>query len=73
MAVANGMAESDVAEFRYKVVDNPVAIEAPTASSGFAAGTPAYYRLDGSRTSTPQKGLNIVRQADGTIKKIIVK
>lgn len=73
MAVANGMAESDVAEFRYKVVDNPVAIEAPTASSGSPAGVPAYYRLDGSRTSMPQKGLNIVRQTDGTVKKIIVK
>ena len=73
MAVANGMAESDVAEFRYKVVDNPVSIEAPTASSGSTAGPSAYYRLDGSRTSMPQKGLNIVRQTDGTVKKIIVK
>ena len=73
MAVANGMAESDVAEFRYKVVDNPVSIEAPTASSGSPAGPSAYYRLDGSRTSKPQKGLNIVRQTDGTVKKIIVK
>jgi hypothetical protein len=73
MAVANGMAESDVAEFRYKVVDNPVSIEAPTASSGFAAGPSAYYRLDGRRTPSPSKGLNIVRQTDGTVKKIIVK
>ena len=74
MAVANGMAESDVAEFRYKVVDNPVGIKPiDNSQSTIDNSAKAYYRLDGCRTSTLQKGLNIVRQEDGTVKKILVK
>ena len=73
MAVANGMAESEVAEFHYTVIDNPVGIEAPTVSSGSAAGTPAYYRLDGRRINTPERGINIERLGNGTVRKIMVK
>ena len=32
-----------------------------------------YYSLDGKRTITPQRGLNIVNMSDGTTKKIMVK
>ena len=32
-----------------------------------------YYSLDGRRTSRLQKGLNIVRQADGSVRKIFTK
>lgn len=32
-----------------------------------------YFSLDGKRSVTPQKGLNIVRQADGTVRKVTVK
>ena len=75
MAVANGMGESDVAEFRYTVIDNVVAIEAPTVSEGSPAGTAPvlYYRLDGRRSTVPQRGLNIVRYSDGSIRKITMK
>ncbi len=74
MAVANGMAESDVVEFRYKVIDNPVSVEPILLSPFTLHPSPTeYYRLDGRRTSTLQKGLNIVRQEDGTVKKILVK
>ena len=31
------------------------------------------YNLDGSRLSSPQKGINIIRQSDGTTRKEIVK
>ena len=31
------------------------------------------YSLDGRRTSRLQKGLNIVRQADGSVRKIFTK
>ena len=74
MAVANGMAESDVAEFRYKVIDNIVGIQ-PIDNSQLTTDNSAkvYYRLDGRRTAKPQKGLNIVRQENGTVKKILVK
>ena len=33
----------------------------------------AYYSPDGKRISEPQRGLNIVRMADGTTKKVVVK
>ena len=74
MAVANGMAESDVVEFRYKVIDNPVGIKPiDNSQSTIDHSVKAYYRLDGRRTPTPQKGLNIVRQKDGTVQKVLVK
>ena len=33
----------------------------------------AYYDLDGKRLSTPQRGLNIIRMSDGTVRKKIIK
>ena len=73
MAVANGMAESDVAEFKYKVIDNPVGIEPILKSQTSNLKSDTYYRLDGRRTAKLQKGLNIVRKADGTVHKIVTK
>jgi hypothetical protein len=72
MAVANGMAESDVAEFRYKVIDNTVGIEQPTANSQQPRDDSpvAYYSLDGRRLTRPAKGLSIVVMKDGTVKKV---
>ena len=32
-----------------------------------------YYSLDGKQTTIPQRGLNIIRMSDGTIKKVVVK
>ena len=72
MAVANGMAESDVAKFNYKVIDNPVGIE-PTPVTQHLSPNTTYYRLDGRHTAKLQKGLNIVRQKDGTVRKVIVR
>jgi hypothetical protein len=73
MAVANGMAESDVAEFRYTVIDNIVLVE-PVVTKGTADPIPvAYYTLDGRRIEHPIVGLNIVRYADGTTRKVVVK
>jgi hypothetical protein len=31
-----------------------------------------YYSLDGKRLSQPSRGLNLVRQSDGSFKKIIL-
>ncbi|MCR5445653.1 MAG: chitobiase/beta-hexosaminidase C-terminal domain-containing protein, partial [Bacteroidales bacterium] len=45
MAVANGMAESDVVEFRYKVIDNPVSVEPILLSPFTLRPSPTeYYR-----------------------------
>ncbi len=74
MAVANGMGESDVVEFRYKVIDLPVVIETMTGFDGISMKMPvAYYSLDGRRIREPQRGINIMRRADGTVGKIFVK
>jgi len=74
MAVANGMSESDVVEFRYKVVDPPVFIETVTTDDGIQTKVAvAYYRLDGRRTARLQKGINIVRHSDGQVKKVLIK
>ena len=31
------------------------------------------YRLDGQKINTPQRGINIIRMKDGTIKKVVVR
>ncbi len=37
------------------------------------AGQPAYYNINGQRTSGLQHGINIVRKADGSVSKVLVK
>lgn len=43
------------------------------AKATTASGETEYYTIDGVRLSTPQKGINIVREADGRTHKILVK
>ena len=47
----------------------------PTAISTLKAETAAeaYYSIDGRRLTTPQKGMNIIRRADGTTQKVVVE
>ena len=43
-------------------------------SARHSNNTPAgYYSINGTRLSAPQKGVNIVKMADGTVKKIFVR
>ncbi len=73
MAVAKGMAESETVEFRYKVIDNVVGIEVVPTDEGRRNGKATiFYRLDGRQTAKPQRGLNIVREADGSVHKVVV-
>ena len=73
MAVAKGMAESETVEFRYKVIDNVVGIEVVPTGEGTRNGKATiFYRLDGRQTAKPQRGLNIVREADGSVHKVVV-
>lgn len=51
---------------------DPTAIAAATADSAPAKAA-ACYAPDGRRISTPQPGLNIIKMADGTVRKVIVK
>ena len=75
MAVANGMADSQVVEFNYKGRERPVGIESPTTDGiGTSTGTPTlYFRLDGRRIDRPDRGLNIERHADGTVRKVMLR
>ena len=59
--------------------DNPVVITPrpqPTALNSTTADPNrrevARYTLDGQRITTPQKGVNIVRYSDGTVKKVVL-
>ena len=49
------------------------AIHPVTAPALQPAAAPSRYSLDGRRLSAPARGLNIVRQADGTVRKVMVK
>ena len=44
-------------------------IDADAATSGDTR----YYDLNGIRLSEPQNGLNIIRESDGTVKKVLVR
>ena len=47
-----------------------------TAIGGITISSPIEskrYSLDGRRLTRPQKGINIIRQSDGTVKKVILK
>ena len=50
--------------------DAAAAIDSPSKTTESPKG---YYTLDGRRWTRPQKGINIIRQSDGTTKKVIVK
>ena len=52
--------------------DRTSGISSTTAQTGDNAET-ARYTIDGIRISTPVKGLNIVKKADGTVMKVMVK
>ena len=47
-----------------------------TAIGGITTNAPtesARFSLDGRRLTSPQKGINIIRQSDGTVRKEIVR
>ena len=43
------------------------------AKSSATATEEARYSTDGTRLASPQKGINIIRMSDGTVKKVLVK
>ena len=74
MAVAEGMEDSPVVTFRYKGIQRPTAIEAPTADEDSPADTPKmYFRLDGRRITRPERGINIERRENGRVHKVVIK
>ena len=50
--------------------DFETAIQTPGATSN---GVDATYDLSGRKLSTPEKGINIIRMTDGTVKKVMIK
>lgn len=58
-------------KFLYIVEGTPSGIE--TAKSSVVTTAKERYTLDGKYVSEPQRGLNIVRLSDGTIRKVVMK
>lgn len=50
--------------------DTAAGIDSPSMTTAAPVG---YYTLDGRRWTSPQKGINIIRQSDGTTRKVVVK
>ena len=73
MAVAPGMADSEVVEFSYKGIARPDGIEAPTVPDGSPVGTEApklFFRLNGQRITKPERGVTIERQGS-RVRKVV--
>ena len=70
----NGQGWFKVDNFRlsYDSEEMPAAIKGVTAGNGQKASV-AYYSLDGRQQNAPQRGLNIVKTANGKTVKVIVK
>ncbi|MBQ8046421.1 MAG: hypothetical protein IJ196_00645 [Prevotella sp.] len=56
-----------------KYTNDGTGIEKPTVSERLTAKGAQLYTVNGTRVNEMQKGINIVRLADGTVKKYIVK
>jgi len=73
MYVANGKSVIVRATLHFVSIEeynNIMSIEETTAAKAEAI---AYYSISGTRQSSLQKGINIVRYADGTARKVWVK
>ncbi len=57
----------------YLGTDAPTAIDAPSATANAVGGQVAIYGVDGVQKSSLTPGINIVRYADGTVQKVMVK
>lgn len=53
--------------------DDPTGIESVKAETGSHSYTAGIYDLNGRKLDSPQRGVNIIRFEDGTVKKILVK
>ena len=63
-------------EQSFSTGDDPtgiVEVEAEAGTERTAAVEVARYNLNGQHITTPQKGVNIIRYSDGTMKKVLVK
>ena len=47
--------------------------DASHLNEGLTNGNNQYFGIDGTRLSHQRSGLNLVRQADGTVRKVLVK
>lgn len=65
--------KSNVNIFAISMDGRSVATGIDNVVNGNNAGIEAIYTIDGVKVAKLQRGLNIVRQADGTVKKVLVK
>jgi hypothetical protein len=63
---------SDLKIHAMAVTADPAGIKAIDNGQLIIDNSAVYYTLDGKRLSQPSRGLNLVRQSDGSFKKIIL-
>lgn len=56
-------------EYKYKKVSGSSGINSPASIPEINA----IYSVEGIKNATPQKGINIIKMSDGTIKKVLIK
>ena len=56
--------------YKHSIIDEPGSTDEIIAANPQAA--PSYYSLSGESLRFPAKGINIVRQPDGTAKKVLI-
>lgn len=72
-SAGNGYAQTFVTVTKEQIMkDVPNGIETIESPAAQSQST-AIYTLDGRQINAPQRGLNIIRQGDGTVRKVIIK
>ena len=62
-----------IANAAKRLVDEDTVDGVSNVSTDFNTETTVRYSLNGMQLTTPQRGINIVRMADGNVRKVVVK
>ena len=72
-SAGNGYAQTFIVVTKEQIMKNvPLGIESMEQPAQSLQGE-AVYTINGQRIPAPQRGLNIIRKADGTVRKVLVK
>lgn len=71
ITIASGTAKATVSDV--KIDDFYTDIHGVPSADTDASASPAIYSLSGTKLSSPQRGINIIKTADGKVKKVLMK
>jgi hypothetical protein len=66
-------ADGRIANAAKRIVGEPAIDGVTTIDNGLNTEATMRYSLDGIQLTAPQRGINIVRMSDGTVRKVFVK